>query len=596
MRRFPAILAALFLLLAAPALAELDFRWDPLPELPAPRSNGALVALDGNLYFLGGNGPEGPSAACWRLGPGGAWSAIADLPLPRATHGAAVAGGRIFVVGGLGEDGQPLDRVDLYDPATGRWHSGPALTRPRSRLALVSLRGALVAAGGAEPGVPASRRVEILEPGATSWSKGPSLPLGLNRLGAAALDGTLVVAGGETRQGEASARVFRLQVASPGGGRTPCWSAGWQEAPPLRQARKNFAMATLGRRIVVAGGWVRPGLFLASVEEGDGLGGWSELPPLSRARDGLRAACLDGRILLAGGHDRVPRAEVGQGAWHTPKSAWRVDRRLGFHLAWHDERERSGTPARPLLSEPWKADITNIAMTGLRDLGFPIRHPAPEGLNFYLKFFECPAGVDPLVSAGRALSPLLVPQMAGSSQIQEVLAQPGGVVIKKAVVAPAGDPFSPEHPFPPCLVPTGAGAQDEFDQRTPFTSLYVQGDGTSSRTLAGTPAQGSADGVLAFHTELLELLAATWTEVEGPDPSRFRTFQDRSQPGRTVLVRVPLAPLVFQDYRSLPMPEDPDRVFLTGLLLVYRDVYAGEPGPATLLDSRVLEVGSVVRL
>jgi len=596
MRRFTALLAALFLFLATPALAGLDFRWDPLPPLPVPRSNGALVALDGDLYFLGGNGPEGPSAACWRLQPGGAWSAIADLPLPRSTHGAAVAGGRILVVGGLGEDGQPLDRVDSYDPATGRWQSGPALTRPRSRLAVACLQGVLVAAGGTEPGVPASSRVEILESGAASWRTGPSLPLGLNRLGAAALGETLVVAGGETRQGEASARVFRLQWASPGQDRSPSWSACWQEAPPLRQARKNFAMAALGRRIVVAGGWVRPEVFLASVEQGDGLGAWSGLPPLSEARDGLRAACLEGRILLAGGHDRVPRAEVDQGAWKTRMSAWRVDRRLGFHLAWHDERERSGTPARALLSAPWKADITNIPVTGLRDLGFPIRQAAPEGLNFYLKFFECPAGVDPLVSARRALSPLLVPQMAGFSQIREVLAQPGGILIKKAVVAPAGDPFSPEHPFPPCLVPTGAGAQDEFDLRIPFTSLYVQGDGSSCRTLAGTPAQGSADGVLAFHAELLELLAATWTEVEGPDPSRFRTFQDRSQPGSTVLVRVPLVPLVFQDYRSLPMPEDPERVFLTGLLLVYRDVYAGEPGRAKLLDSRVLEVGSVVRL
>ncbi len=596
MRRFRVFLAALFLLLAAPALAEVDFRWDALPQLPAARSNGALVALDGNLYFLGGNGAEGPSAACWRLQPGGAWSAIADLPVPRSTHGAAVAGGRIFVVGGLGRDGQPLDRVDLYDPATGRWRSGPPLTRPRSRLALASLQGVLVAAGGAEPGVPASSRVEILEPGAASWRRGPSLPLGLNRLGVAALGQTLVVAGGETRQGEASARVFRLQFASPSEGRPPSWSACWQEAPPLRQARKNFAMATLGRRIVVAGGWVRPGVFLASAEEGDGLGDWSELAPLSEARDGLRAACLEGRILLAGGHGRVPRSEVDQGAWNTLNSAWRVDRRLGFQLAWHDERQRSGTPARALLSAPWKADITNIALSGLQDLGFPIRQAAPEGLNFYLKFFECPAGVDPLVSARRALSPLLVPQMAGFSQIQEVLARPGGVVIKKGVVAPAGDPFSPEHPFPPCLVPTGAAGQEEFDLRTPFTSLYVQGDGSSPRTLAGTPAEGSADGVLAFHAELLELLAATWAEVEGPDPSRFRTFQDRSQPGRTVLVRVPLAPLVFQDFRSLPMPEDPERVFLTGLLLVYRDVYAGEPGVTTLLDSRALEVGSVVRL
>ncbi len=616
MKRSLAILAALLLFLAGPVLADLDFRWSPLPPLPAPRSNGALVALERDLYFLGGNGPGGASASCWRLESGGRWRPLPDLPGPRYTHGAAVVDGRIFVVGGLGADGQPLARVDIYDPQAGLWQPGPSLAAPRSRLAVAAVDGHLVAAGGCEAEAPASERVEILDPGAESWTVGPSLPLGLSRLGAVPFGHDVVVAGGETSQGEPSARVFRLRVGAWAEGRPLREVRRWDEGPPLRQARKNFAMAVLGRQVVVAGGWLRPGQFLASVESGDPAAGWNYLPPLPQALDGLRAAGLDGRACLAGGYDGAPRQVVQQGAWRGRHSAWRVDRRSGFHLAWHDETDRPGRSAVPLLSAPWKADITNISMTGLRDLGFPVSDPAPEGRNFYLKFFACPSGIDPVVSARRAMAPLLVLQMAGAPEIEATLARPGGVVVKKGVVALAGDPFSPAHPFPPCCVPTGPGAQEEFDLRTPFTSLYVQPatpigaslEGASApgrqggaaascpRTLAGTPAAGSADGVLAFHCELLDLLARTWPEVEGPDPQRFRTFQDLSQPGRTVLIRVLRQPLVFQNFRELPMPEDPKRVFLTGLLLVYRDVYAGQPGQSPPLDSRVFEVGSVVRL
>ena len=39
---------------------------------------------------------------------------------------------------------------------------------------------------------------------------------------------------------------------------------------------------------------------------------------------GLYRTTPEGRILLAGGHDRVPRAEVDQGAWKTRMSAWRL--------------------------------------------------------------------------------------------------------------------------------------------------------------------------------------------------------------------------------------------------------------------------------
>jgi len=222
------------------------------------------------------------------------------------------------------------------------------------------------------------------------------------------------VAGGQAREGQASARTFRLSLGTPVAGSISGEASGWQEGLSLRQPCKNLAMAVLGRQILVAGGRYRPGRFLASAELGEPLGGWNHLPPLPQALDGLRGAGLEGRACLVGGFDGEPRRTACQGAWRSPASDWCVDRRLGFHLAWYDPTVHLGPSARPLLTPTWKADITNIAMTGLKGLGFPISDPAPEGRNFYLKFFACPSGIDPVVSARRALSPLLVLQMGGS--------------------------------------------------------------------------------------------------------------------------------------------------------------------------------------
>lgn len=80
------------------------------------------------------------------------WTERAPLPTPRQAMGADVgADGRIYVVGGAPSymHPKPMDVVEIYDPDTNTWETGPPLVYPRRSHAVVATPdGKLYAIGG----------------------------------------------------------------------------------------------------------------------------------------------------------------------------------------------------------------------------------------------------------------------------------------------------------------------------------------------------------------------------------------------------------------------------------------------------------------
>ena len=83
------------------------YRFDPatgtveqVATLPEPVAHAPLVALDGALYLLGGDG----SNAVWRITPSGGVSLAGHLPEPLANAAAVSLGGSIYLFGGDGSD------------------------------------------------------------------------------------------------------------------------------------------------------------------------------------------------------------------------------------------------------------------------------------------------------------------------------------------------------------------------------------------------------------------------------------------------------------------------------------------------------------
>jgi N-acetylneuraminic acid mutarotase len=70
-------------------------------RLPEPMGHATAIALEGQIFVLGGRSGTTPSAAIWRLDPGtGSLHPAGQLPQARSDAGSVVVGGTGYLVGG----------------------------------------------------------------------------------------------------------------------------------------------------------------------------------------------------------------------------------------------------------------------------------------------------------------------------------------------------------------------------------------------------------------------------------------------------------------------------------------------------------------
>ncbi len=112
-------------------------RWQSLPPLPQARSSHDVAVVGDKLYVLGGWSMHGSEGEDWLdsafvldlQSPGSTWKAIPQ-PFKRRALIVAVHRNQIFAIGGFNEDNRPERRVDIYDPGTNDWSTGPELPGP----------------------------------------------------------------------------------------------------------------------------------------------------------------------------------------------------------------------------------------------------------------------------------------------------------------------------------------------------------------------------------------------------------------------------------------------------------------------------------
>ena len=271
---------------------------------------------------------------------------------------------------------------------------------------------------------------------------------------------------------------------------------------------------------------------------------------------------------------------------------WEIDRTIRFHYAYFDtqEKERLGPvecPGLATFSRPYLPDVTNIWLKGLKDLDFPIPDRATgDKSRFYLKFYQFPSSVDPQITMHRTLNDFLLFKMSGTDDIYTYVANRENLLIKKGHIAADAFPFSRDQEFPPLRVSVGSqkyhSAQELFDRSLPFSSLYIKPPGSPSPHLTrDETAAWSTGGLIEFHQELQRLYAKNFIEIRGMDQDQYRYFAgvaygiQRPDASRELtVIRLPRRPMIFANYSDLPMPHDPDRVFLSGLVLIHKSTYA----------------------
>lgn len=245
-----------------------------------------------------------------------AWSEMQPAPLARLEMATAAHGGRIWLAGGLSPLGEAVTEVEVFDPASGEWTSGPSLPTGIHHAALASDGDRLLLIGG-YLGTTFSQPTEIvltLADGAESWEPGPSLPEA-RAAGAAAWDGERVVYAGGVGPGGVSGDVYALQ------------DGAWERLGAMPRAREHLAAASDGEgRTWVLGG--RVGSLESNLADVDLVEGTSvtALDPLPTPRGGVGAfylpavgACLSGGEAPTGAYTVVECVDLDGVASTAPK-------------------------------------------------------------------------------------------------------------------------------------------------------------------------------------------------------------------------------------------------------------------------------------
>lgn len=210
--------------------------------------------------------------------------------------------------------------------------TGPALTQerppsqqraplpdpPRTEVSGTYWNGRVVVVGGwPESGDP-SPQVDFYDPGTDTWSPGPPLPVGVHHTAVAVLGDRVYVVGGFTNRPE-EGWIAHDGVVSLGPGED-----AWREEPSLPEPRGALAVASTGTHLVAVGGVGGTGDLRRTETLALGESKWRRGPDLRVKREHLAATAVGDRVYAIAGREftlESNRASVE--SWAVGEEAWR---------------------------------------------------------------------------------------------------------------------------------------------------------------------------------------------------------------------------------------------------------------------------------
>src|SRR5262245_22471739 len=173
------------------------------------------------------------------------------------------------------------------------WRSGPPMPTARSELTGAAVDGRIYAVGGiAQLGI--TPALQVFDPAASEWSRLASAPQGRHHAAMAALGGRLILTGGfDNLPFGADDAADETWIYDPG-------QDSWRSGPPMPGRRGAHAVAVSGARVFVVGGVGDDPESLYAFDPA--AGSWEILPTaLPTLREHLTAAAVDGRIHAVAG-------------------------------------------------------------------------------------------------------------------------------------------------------------------------------------------------------------------------------------------------------------------------------------------------------
>jgi hypothetical protein len=176
-----------------------DGEWREARPLPNPRQGAAAASIGGRLFVAGGRDGQldEPDNSLWMLPPGGEeWVELASMTNRRAEFALVAYEGRLYALGGNGPDHRLLAEAERYDPDSNTWTPIAALPAAAHSPAAAPIAGGIVVAGG---GLAADRCHDVVmqyQPDFDQWHLLAPLDAPRRRIGLATVGGGQLLAVG----------------------------------------------------------------------------------------------------------------------------------------------------------------------------------------------------------------------------------------------------------------------------------------------------------------------------------------------------------------------------------------------------------------
>jgi N-acetylneuraminic acid mutarotase len=232
------------------------------------------------------------------------------MPIVRSHFGSAVWNDRIYVFGGGGEGFKSLNVVHIYDPAADRWIAGHPMPTTRSGVVAIALDDRIYVMGGGFKRPDGTfnflTTVEIYQPKTDTWETGPDLLMRHDAPAATMLNRDIYLFGGHhpdalggplTDPAMNFSEVLDIQAGS------------WDALLPMPTPRFSLAAVAInGKILAMGGGAFRDGVFknFDLIEIYDPIAkSWMERSGMSLPwpSAGLGSCVLNDRIYVFGGND-----------------------------------------------------------------------------------------------------------------------------------------------------------------------------------------------------------------------------------------------------------------------------------------------------
>lgn len=297
--------------------------WEYKTPMPSFRSDFGIVEKDAKIYVIGGSTrPDSwthqdgePSALLEIYDPAtDSWQSGPSMPTPRRFTGAAPGiDGKIYVFGGYKNHGVYADNVEVYDPETQLWEARRPMPFTRSCFAVqAGIDGKIYVFGGHVPTpdglfMDETATVQAYDPLTDTWETKTPMPSRRARMASTVgLDGKIYLIGGVIDFASSKANLTKVEKYDP-------LNDQWENMPDLQTPRRWPAAATVAANgdIYVIGGYGQSGDLDRVEALTPGESSWRLAPSLNLGRSYLGAASLrDGRIFAIGGIRVPPYSDI----------------------------------------------------------------------------------------------------------------------------------------------------------------------------------------------------------------------------------------------------------------------------------------------